>query len=160
MFCTRSAVLVGGVLTPSGFRREEPWPAALGDRPPLPREHLSADPCTALQRGKLPPNLADWGRRGAAKQAVGVGHVVTTRGEPECVAALDRIIRTVEAMSAFALYSRVMYRGRSSHGSSGAWSGNPIRDTSCCCHPLTGVPYLRPGPRRCMVRGIRLRCHA
>ena len=30
----------------------------------------------------------------------------------------------------------------------GAWSGTPIRDTSCCCHPLTGVPYLRPGPRR------------
>ena len=20
------------------------------------------------------------------------------------------------------------------------WSRNPIRDTSCCCHPLTGVP--------------------
>ena len=30
----------------------------------------------------------------------------------------------------------------------GAWSGTPIRDTSCCCHPLIGVPYLRPGPRR------------
>ena len=30
----------------------------------------------------------------------------------------------------------------------GAWSGNPIRDTSCCYHPLTDVPYLRPGPRR------------
>ena len=28
-----------------------------------------------------------------------------------------------------------------------AWSGTPIRDTSCCCHPLTTVPYLRPGPR-------------
>ena len=27
------------------------------------------------------------------------------------------------------------------------WSGTPIRDTSCCCHPLNGVPYLRPGPR-------------
>ena len=25
----------------------------------------------------------------------------------------------------------------------GACSGTPIRDTSCCCHPLTGVPYLR-----------------
>ena len=22
-----------------------------------------------------------------------------------------------------------------------------IRDTSCCCHPLTGIPYLRLGPR-------------
>ena len=28
------------------------------------------------------------------------------------------------------------------------WSENPIRDTSCCDHPLTGVPHLRPGPRR------------
>ena len=27
------------------------------------------------------------------------------------------------------------------------WSGTPIRDTSCRCQPLTGVPYLRPGPR-------------
>ena len=26
------------------------------------------------------------------------------------------------------------------------WSGTPIRDISCCYHPLTGVPYLRPGP--------------
>ena len=24
----------------------------------------------------------------------------------------------------------------------------PIRDSGCCCHPLTGVPCLRPGPRR------------
>ena len=24
----------------------------------------------------------------------------------------------------------------------GAWSGTPIRDTSCCFHPLIGVPYL------------------
>ena len=23
------------------------------------------------------------------------------------------------------------------------WSGTPIRDTSCCFHPLTGVPCLR-----------------
>ena len=30
----------------------------------------------------------------------------------------------------------------------GAWSGTPIRDTSCCCYPLTGAPYLRIGPRR------------
>ena len=30
----------------------------------------------------------------------------------------------------------------------GAWPGTPIQDTSCCYHPLTGVPYLRPGPRR------------
>ena len=27
-------------------------------------------------------------------------------------------------------------------------SGTPIRDTSCCYRPLTGVPYLRPGPCR------------
>ena len=27
------------------------------------------------------------------------------------------------------------------------WSGTPIRDTSCCCRPLTGAPCLRPGPR-------------
>ena len=25
---------------------------------------------------------------------------------------------------------------------------HPIRDTSCCCHPLTGVSCLHPGPRR------------
>ena len=38
----------------------------------------------------------------------------------------------------------------------GAWSETPIRDTSCCDHPLTGVPYLRPGPRRSLpVRGRR-----
>ena len=29
-----------------------------------------------------------------------------------------------------------------------AWSGTPIRDTSCLGHPLTAVPYLRPGPHR------------
>ena len=29
------------------------------------------------------------------------------------------------------------------------WSKPPIRDTSCCYHTLTGVPCLRPGPRRC-----------
>ena len=28
------------------------------------------------------------------------------------------------------------------------WSETPIRDTSCCDHPLTGVPCLRLGPRR------------
>ena len=28
------------------------------------------------------------------------------------------------------------------------WSKNPIRGISCCFHQLTGVPYLRPGPRR------------
>ena len=28
----------------------------------------------------------------------------------------------------------------------GAWPETPIRDTSCCGHPLTAVPYLRPGP--------------
>ena len=27
-------------------------------------------------------------------------------------------------------------------------SGTPIRDTSCCYRPLTGVPCLRFGPRR------------
>ena len=30
----------------------------------------------------------------------------------------------------------------------GACSGTSTRDASCCCHPLTGIPYLRPGPRR------------
>ena len=39
-------------------------------------------------------------------------------------------------------------RQRSSSGRCGAWSGTPIRDTSCCDHQLTDVPYLRPGPRR------------
>ena len=35
------------------------------------------------------------------------------------------------------------------------WSGTPIWDTSCCSHPLSGVPCLRPGPRRrrCSARG-------
>ena len=28
-----------------------------------------------------------------------------------------------------------------------AWSETPNRDCSCCCHPLIGVPCLRPGPR-------------
>ena len=28
-----------------------------------------------------------------------------------------------------------------------AWSRAPIWDTSCCYHPLTDIPYLRPGPR-------------
>ena len=28
------------------------------------------------------------------------------------------------------------------------WPSGRIRDTSCCCHPLTVVPYLRSGPRR------------
>ena len=35
----------------------------------------------------------------------------------------------------------------------GAWSKPPIRDTSCGCHPLTGVPYLRFGPRRARAAG-------
>ena len=30
----------------------------------------------------------------------------------------------------------------------GAWSLTRIWDTGCCCHPLTDVPCLRPGPRR------------
>ena len=34
----------------------------------------------------------------------------------------------------------------------GVWSGTPIRDASCCCHPLSGVPCLRFGPRRCAGR--------
>ena len=34
------------------------------------------------------------------------------------------------------------------YASRGACFGTPIRDTGCCCHPLTCVPYLRPGPRR------------
>ena len=29
----------------------------------------------------------------------------------------------------------------------GAWSKPPTRNTSCCCHPLTGVPCSRLGPR-------------
>ena len=29
----------------------------------------------------------------------------------------------------------------------------PIRDTTCCCHPLTGVPYLCLGPRRAPTSG-------
>ena len=29
-----------------------------------------------------------------------------------------------------------------------AWSGTLIRDTSCWCHSLTGVPCLRSGPRK------------
>ena len=35
----------------------------------------------------------------------------------------------------------------------GARSKPPIRDTSCRCHPLTGVPHLRPGPRRAFLCG-------
>ena len=43
---------------------------------------------------------------------------------------------------------------RGDHGlARGAWSGTPIRDTSCCCHPLAGLPYLRFGPRRPSRRG-------
>ena len=30
----------------------------------------------------------------------------------------------------------------------GVWSEIPIWDTSCCCHPLTGVPMFASGPRR------------
>ena len=30
----------------------------------------------------------------------------------------------------------------------GVWSETPIRDTSCCGHSLTDVPYLRLGPHR------------
>ena len=38
--------------------------------------------------------------------------------------------------------------GEASGAEGGAWSGTPIQDTSCCHLPLTGVPYLRFGPRR------------
>ena len=38
---------------------------------------------------------------------------------------------------------------RSHSGSSeGVWLKPLIRDTSCCCHRLTGAPRLRPGPGR------------
>ena len=30
----------------------------------------------------------------------------------------------------------------------GAWSGTQTWDASCCCHPLTGVRHLHPGPGR------------
>ena len=37
------------------------------------------------------------------------------------------------------------------------WSETPIRDNSrCCCHPLTGVPCLRLGPRT--DHGVQDRC--
>ena len=36
-------------------------------------------------------------------------------------------------------------------GNSGAWF--ETRDTSCCCHPLNGVPHLRFGPRRAGAHG-------
>ena len=35
----------------------------------------------------------------------------------------------------------------------------PIRDISCCCRPLTGVPYLRPGPRRARLRSTGRSSH-
>ena len=38
------------------------------------------------------------------------------------------------------------------------WSGTPIRDTGCCYHPLTGVPCLRPGPRRTTTAPTRRLC--
>ena len=36
------------------------------------------------------------------------------------------------------------------------WPGTPIWDTSCCFHPLTSVPCLRPGPRRPAVHRLSL----
>ena len=39
-------------------------------------------------------------------------------------------------------------RQRIPRGSEGAWSEIPIWDISCRDHPLIGVPYWRPGPRR------------
>ena len=32
----------------------------------------------------------------------------------------------------------------------GAWSGTPIRNTSFCCHPLTGVPIFAPRTTQCV----------
>ena len=37
----------------------------------------------------------------------------------------------------------------------GGWSSTPIRGTSYCDNPLTGAPYLRPGPRRWVRRQER-----
>ena len=31
------------------------------------------------------------------------------------------------------------------------WSETPTRNNSCCCHPLTGAPCLRLGPRTASV---------
>ena len=46
-----------------------------------------------------------------------------------------------------------MVTGKPPWSELGARSGTPIRDTSCRCHPLTGVPYLRSrtmqGSRTC-----------
>ena len=44
--------------------------------------------------------------------------------------------------------------GCSGISSGSVWSGSPIRDANCCYHPLTGVPHLRPGPRRDQQRGF------
>ena len=49
--------------------------------------------------------------------------------------------------------SAVLAGVRLQGGRHGARSETPIRDTSCCEHPLTGAPYLRPGPRRRMQSG-------
>ena len=39
-------------------------------------------------------------------------------------------------------------RGEAGAARPGAWSDIPIWDSSCCFHPLSSVPCLRPGPRR------------
>ena len=39
----------------------------------------------------------------------------------------------------------------------GAWSNTPIRDTSCCYHPLNDVPCLRLGPHRAAARRGQVR---
>ena len=61
------------------------------------------------------------------------------------VARDDAIGRAAEAERAVSAARNAQYR---TGKAGGAWSETSIRDTSCCCHPLTGVPYLRPGPRR------------
>ena len=36
------------------------------------------------------------------------------------------------------------------------WPESPLRDTGCCDRPLTGVPYLRIGPRRADGRAVEV----
>ena len=46
------------------------------------------------------------------------------------------------------MVSKIDYREDVRVGERGAWSKLTIRDTSCCCRPLTDVLCLRSGPRR------------
>ena len=40
------------------------------------------------------------------------------------------------------------------------WPETPIRDTSCCCRPLTGAPRVcAPGPRAAVVHADALHHH-